>query len=677
MHSLKSKFILIAVTLVLVPLLITNLFQYVIVTREYASTIEEKNQAVASSIASSVSFYIDGAFDVVSEIADEPAVTSFDRQVQRSILERAVQRNPEFDLLYIQGNDGMQTARSEGVVANRKDRWWFKQLQASQTSFVSKSYYSLFTKQPITSIFVPIADGKGTIIGSIGADIQMNELQEVVERNSFGKGSYSFIIDGEGVIVAHPNKQYVQEMYNLKQLTKTVWLKGKNGQELTDEQGNELTEEQSIDLSPELSILAKRALKGETGTGSYADSSKERFVAAFKPVKLPGSSERWAVISVQDEQKAYAFVYDIQKKVLWLSLVLAVSASLAIWFSSSLLIHPILGLVRFMEKAAHGDLTHRSQYKSKDEIGQLTASYNEMMDRIGSSLKDIKAAFSRVFSASNVLAETTQETSQSVTEVANSIIEVAESADEQSKMMQDGVQVTEELRAVLRQACDGLKMACSAAEETVASYEESAAAVQSFMEQQVLRRDADDEAADALGSISRKASLVHHRMKEFTDLAHDAAQAALGEEAADTALRRVAAHALHASRGMQGLVEEMNDELNELQRRMLAASAEASEHAEAANMRSNFEQLAAGLEPIRSQMISASVKLGQAGDKCGQLSAMIAGIATVSHRASDTAKSISAETQQQAAAMDEISHLSDSLNNSATLVAERIRSFRI
>jgi hypothetical protein len=63
-----------------------------------------------------------------------------------------VQKYSFFQLLAIHNLNGEQIARSSGVLANRSERWWFKKFQVEKKPYISKTYYSVFSDSPITTI---------------------------------------------------------------------------------------------------------------------------------------------------------------------------------------------------------------------------------------------------------------------------------------------------------------------------------------------------------------------------------------------------------------------------------------------------------------------------------------------------------------------------------------------
>ncbi len=79
---------------------------------------------------------------------------------------------------------------------------------------------------------------QGEIIGIFAVDLKLNYLQSLIEEFSdVENGKISFVIDGEGVVVAHPDSIQIEELYNYKTLTKTVSSKDDAGNLLKDAGG--------------------------------------------------------------------------------------------------------------------------------------------------------------------------------------------------------------------------------------------------------------------------------------------------------------------------------------------------------------------------------------------------------------------------------------------------------
>lgn len=203
------------------------------------------------------------AYAVIESPAYGADIRSFDPETQRNALTQAIENNPYFVLFYQQGNDGMQTARSSGELGSRADRWWFKQIQSEKQPFITKSYFSVGTNEAVTSVIYPVypTGQSRTMSAVLGADLSLAKLQEIVDAYNTAD-TYSVILDGEGVVVAHPDTQQVSEMYNYKTGAKTVLV---NGQET----------QSAIDLPASLQSLSAAVLSGESGVEESAAASEQ------------------------------------------------------------------------------------------------------------------------------------------------------------------------------------------------------------------------------------------------------------------------------------------------------------------------------------------------------------------------------------------------------------------
>lgn len=210
------------------------------------------------------------AYAVTESPAYGADIRSFDPETQRNALTQAIENNLYFVLFYQQGNDGMQTARSSGELGSRADRWWFKQIQSGKQPFITKSYFSVGTNEAVTSVIYPVypAGQSWTMSAVLGADLSLAKLQEIVDAYNTAD-TYSVILDGEGVVVAHPDAQQVSEMYNYKTGVKTVLV---NGQET----------QSAIDLPASLQSLSAAVLSGESGVEESAAASEQLSAQALK-----------------------------------------------------------------------------------------------------------------------------------------------------------------------------------------------------------------------------------------------------------------------------------------------------------------------------------------------------------------------------------------------------------
>lgn len=374
------------------------------VSGSFEKEVMNRNHDKSKLVAGEISAFLDGVFSMTEEMAQNPSILTMDTAIQTPILEDCVVRNPYLELLYIQGADGMQTARSSGKLADRSTRWWFIQTMEEKKSFVSKSYYSVNTGMPCASIFFPMT-ANNNITGVFAVDLKLDYLQGIIDQFSDEKnGEYSFVIDGDGVVVAHPDSSQIEELYNYVKLTKTVSQKDANGNVLTDANGNILEEEQPIKVSNAYQKAIKDVMDGNSKSTKLSNAGTSYYVS-YAPISLKGNSDSWSVITVQKVSAAMGMVYNVIILSVIAAIIAVIIAVVIITKIAKKLTEPILTLTELVTAAADGDFSQKADENSDNEIGTLAAGFNKMSERISSTLGNMNSFGSEVVQSSDKLLE--------------------------------------------------------------------------------------------------------------------------------------------------------------------------------------------------------------------------------------------------------------------------------
>lgn len=374
----------------------------VIFVKSYESELYGRSQDKSQLVAGEIATFLDGAYGITEELSVNPSILTMRTEVQTPILEDCVRRNPYLELLYIQGTDGMQTGRSSGELADRSTRWWFVQTMEEQKAFISKSYYSVNTGMPCASIFFPMYQ-ENALSGIFAVDLKLDYLQSLInEFSDMEHGEYSFVIDGEGVVVAHPDSTQIEELYNYKQLTKTVSSKDSAGQPLVDANGSIVTEEQPIVVSKEFQEIIADVMAGNTGSCKMRNAG-ESYIVSFASIPLKGASDSWSVITLFREDAAMAPVYRVIAVAAAVALVIIAAAIFVVALLARRLTMPIVSITELIGNASDGDFTVQADESSRNEIGVLAKSFNKMTGKISSILTKITAITGEVVESSDHL----------------------------------------------------------------------------------------------------------------------------------------------------------------------------------------------------------------------------------------------------------------------------------
>lgn len=287
------------------------------------------------------------------------------------------------DLLYVQDTDGNQTGRSFGNIGKRSARWWYKEFMENHNRhpFISKSYYSLTGNKPVASIFHPVLDG-GSVIGIMGMDIDFTALQKAVETYLNTADMYAVVVDNRGVIIAHPDREIIREIYNLSNLTKRILKRDSSGNVISDENGNQITETAAINWDPEIKKAVNMALSGNDGYLRNVTMNNVQCTVYYEPVPLPSENgienENYGVLIIQEKTA----IVKAQNIILFSTalLILIVIAALYNIFHSrfkKFILQPLQVLIDSMNNV---DIDNFQTIKldTNDEFSLMAKTYNDL-----------------------------------------------------------------------------------------------------------------------------------------------------------------------------------------------------------------------------------------------------------------------------------------------------------
>jgi class 3 adenylate cyclase len=131
------------------------------------------------------------------------------------------------------------------------------------------------------------------------------------------------------------------------------------------------------------------ALQGKQGIrfGSYETKSETPLVS-YTPVQI--ENQHWALITRQSPSEAFRPLREMQWVFSGWGAALLVLTVLAAWLTARQILRPVNELVDAAEKVAEGDLSARVEWKSNDELGVLSTTFNSMTESIREMTESIR-----------------------------------------------------------------------------------------------------------------------------------------------------------------------------------------------------------------------------------------------------------------------------------------------
>jgi methyl-accepting chemotaxis protein len=325
--------------------------------------------------------FMDGAYSLLQSTAQMPSMLTMETDVQNPELARILKDNTYASLYYIQGADGMQTGRSDDkAMGDRSTRPWFLRFMSNFEPFVMETYFSVNDNAACTSIFYPMYK-ENELIGVIGVDIKLDILQEIVVKHAQTDADYySFVIDGNGAVVAHPDTSYLTSVTNFKTLTRNVPKLDSAGNAVKED-GNIVEEEEKFEIGAEYEDVIARVMKGESGSREITIDGKKYYVG-YSSIPMRGDSDSWSVITLMNKEISESAINSAMFNIALTVIITALAALTIIFVLIRGFTKPIKILATFARNISEGQLSTRLsevfKVHPKGELGLLYDSFEHL-----------------------------------------------------------------------------------------------------------------------------------------------------------------------------------------------------------------------------------------------------------------------------------------------------------
>lgn len=91
-----------------------------------------------------------------------------------------------------------------------RNRPWYLKAKAELTTIWTDPYIFFTSKQPGITLAAPVMSDEGTVRGAVGVDIEISMISEFLSRLNIGMNGKALIINHNGDVIAHPNKDIIK-----------------------------------------------------------------------------------------------------------------------------------------------------------------------------------------------------------------------------------------------------------------------------------------------------------------------------------------------------------------------------------------------------------------------------------------------------------------------------------
>ena len=452
--SIKSKLLIIFGLLIALSTFVLGFLALQISKKAVKEKIEAHLVDKASDTAEIIDGRITAMFQFLEGLARMPILidptASYKEKVAQLTKEAAV--NEKIEQLNLYDLSGVRTT-SDGKTVSVVDREWFQAACAGK-NFASEPLLSRSLNKLVIVLAVPVYDNNRKISGILNCIIDGMWLSDQIDDIVVGKTGVCYIIGKTGITIADPDSEVVKNQENSAE-------KAKSDSSYTS-----------------IAAFEKRAMtETKPGTG-YFYWYKRLDIAAFAPIKTTG----WPVIISAPANEFMGTIQALRFSMYIIGIIILAIALVIVFFTAAAIVKPIGVTVEALRNIAQGDgdLTVRLPIHGNDEVTDLSQYFNQTIEKIGSSIKNVGASSNVMQSIGDELSSNMTETASAINEITANIDGVKQQTLNQAASVTETSSTVEEIIRTIEQLNGSIETQAASVSQSSASIEEMVANIASI-----------------------------------------------------------------------------------------------------------------------------------------------------------------------------------------------------
>ncbi|EJN00286.1 methyl-accepting chemotaxis protein [Herbaspirillum sp. YR522] len=389
--SIKARIMFSSIALLALSLAVVGAVSFVIVKSDHDRALDSSTHTITTGFAATINEWVAGRASMTAAAAEgvlgaEPVFVI--RQLQKSGGFYVTTFGREDKTAFTSSADGLPPGYDP------TQRSWYLQSVKAGKPVVTKPYTDVATKKPMVSFTAQVKQ-EGTLVGVVAAAVFLDGVSEVVRSIRPTPASFAFLVDRDGLLLAHPDVNRV----------------------------NKPAKEWNADLTPERIA----ALQADT---KLVEMNLDGAAKLINSAPIKGTE--WTLVVAIDKAEANAGMRSAMQSAIIALVLVALGAAAVMSVVTTAVFRRLQQVRNAMDSigSGNGDLTMRLPEDSADEVSQIARSFNQFVSKITDILLEIRHTSDTVKVSSAEIASGNQDLSARTEQQAGSLEETASAMEQ-------------------------------------------------------------------------------------------------------------------------------------------------------------------------------------------------------------------------------------------------------